>query len=178
MRNNLSNTNIYNEQLLSKTITYLRFPLIILVVLLHTIIIDQNCFGKILIPHGKYPIFDIILHILQRNIGDISVPLFFFISGFLFFYHIENFDIAIYKKKILKRIKSLLIPYLLWNTLFFLYLFIFFIYFPSFIKSFNEYFSKLLLFFIIGFIFFELLDFCTFFSLNFLIYFVLYFYYY
>lgn len=38
---------------------------------------------------------------------------FFFISGYLFF---RNFQISKYKEKIQKRCKTLLVPYLIWNT--------------------------------------------------------------
>lgn len=44
------------------------------------------------------------------------VPLFFIISGFLFFRNIESFNAAIYRNKMKSRIITLLIPYLLWNT--------------------------------------------------------------
>ena len=134
---------MYDDKILSKTITYLRFPMIYLVVLLHTIIVDQNCFGQIVIPQGKLPVFEITLHILQRNIGDIAVPLFFFLSGYLFFLNIKDFNNAFFKKKLKKRMKSLLIPYLLWNTLFFFFLFVCYYISPTFVPSFNYYFSKL-----------------------------------
>lgn len=134
---------MFDDKILSKTITALRFPMIFLVVLLHTIIIDQNCLGKILIPHGKYPVFDISLHILQRNLGDIAVPLFFFISGYLFFLNIKDFNFVVYKNKLKKRNKSLLIPYLLWNTLFFIFLLTCYYISPSIVQSFEKFFSKL-----------------------------------
>lgn len=44
------------------------------------------------------------------------VPLFFLISGFLFFWSIEKFDFAIYRKKLKSRWHTLVIPYLFWNT--------------------------------------------------------------
>ena len=45
------------------------------------------------------------------------VPLFFLISGFLFFRGIKRFDISVYKNKLSRRIGSLLIPYLFWNSM-------------------------------------------------------------
>lgn len=44
------------------------------------------------------------------------MPIYFFISGFVFFYNID-FSKKVYLKKIKNRIKSLLIPYLIWNSL-------------------------------------------------------------
>lgn len=46
------------------------------------------------------------------------VPFFFCISGYLFFANIERFGPQEYKRKLLGRVWSLLIPYLLWNTVF------------------------------------------------------------
>ena len=45
-----------------------------------------------------------------------AVPLFFFISGYLFFLQ-KDFNAVIYKKKIHSRIKTLLVPYFLWNLI-------------------------------------------------------------
>lgn len=51
----------------------------------------------------------------KYSITEIAVPLFFIISGFNFF---NGFSIDIYKRKFKSRIKSLLIPYWIWNVLF------------------------------------------------------------
>ena len=51
----------------------------------------------------------------KYSITEIAVPLFFIISGFNFFNH---FSIADQKSKFTRRIKSLLVPYLVWNTVF------------------------------------------------------------
>lgn len=45
-----------------------------------------------------------------------SVPIYFFISGYLFFLGGE-FSIEKYYKKLRRRIKSLLVPYVVWNTI-------------------------------------------------------------
>lgn len=104
-----------NENLQSKVITLLRFPLSVFVVLIH------SSFSSFMIGGGKtlaveaYPIYYNISYIFSDIIGWIAVPLFFFISGYLFFYGIENFSKEIYWKKIRKRIKSLFVPYIFWN---------------------------------------------------------------
>ena len=59
--------------------------------------------------------------ILSELLPCISVPLFFFISGYLFFLNLEQFTWIEYKKKISRRVKTVLIPYLIWATLFILY---------------------------------------------------------
>ena len=52
---------------------------------------------------------------IKYSITEIAVPLFFLISGFNFF---RNYSHSSYKRKFKSRIKSLLVPYLVWNTIF------------------------------------------------------------
>ena len=54
----------------------------------------------------------------SANIFDVSVSLFFALSGFLFF---QNLSKDNFKKKLLSRIRSLVIPYIIWNILGFIY---------------------------------------------------------
>lgn len=75
----------------------------------------------ILIHHsninGVYQINnEVVSNILKfiGNIGILAMPFFFFTSGFLFFY---NYDKKNGRKKIISRIKSLLIPYIIWNII-------------------------------------------------------------
>ena len=111
--------NTINENI-SHTITFSRFPLIFLIVLLHTIVLGQSYPRGIEIPVGKYVLLDIVQFVSQREIGDLGVPAFFFISGFLFFSG-GNMNVSLWKGKLKKRVYSLFIPYLIWNTLFLLY---------------------------------------------------------
>ena len=54
----------------------------------------------------------------QEGICRLAVPCFFFISGFLFFSKLEGkWDWSIWKDKLAKRAKTLLLPYLLWNII-------------------------------------------------------------
>ena len=48
-------------------------------------------------------------------IASAAVPLFFAISGYMFFWGINSFNKDTYIKKLKKRIQSLLVPYLFWN---------------------------------------------------------------
>jgi len=57
-----------------------------------------------------------IFRITQNIVGNLGVPSFFFISGFLFFKTISTQNLKIsYKEKLKKRAKTLLIPYIIWN---------------------------------------------------------------
>lgn len=49
-----------------------------------------------------------------NNMGSCVVPVFFFISGYFFF---RNFKINAYVSKLKSRVRTLLVPYLLWNIL-------------------------------------------------------------
>ena len=106
-----------NNELLSKTITFLRLPLIVGVVFIHTCLTNASV-GGITLTSGQYPIHDIIRYIISEEFARVAVPLFFFMSGFLFFYSSADFTLATYKNKLSKRIHTLLIPYLVWNVAF------------------------------------------------------------
>ena len=58
----------------------------------------------------------------------ICVPSFFIISGYLFFYRVNKFTLNIYKEKLYRRVKTLVIPYVLWD-IFCACLFLFKVYF-------------------------------------------------
>lgn len=110
-------SSICNDNLLSMTIDFMRFPLMIGVVILHCGYEEYSGFGDIIhIP--DYPLFHII-YFFTRLFGRTAVPLFFFISGFLFFYKISDFTSHVYFIKLKKRIKTLFIPYVIWNIIIF-----------------------------------------------------------
>lgn len=112
---------------ISQTITFSRFPLIFLIVLLHTIVLGQTYPLGIEISVGKFAFLDVVQFVSQREIGDLGVPAFFFISGFLF-YAVGEMNANLWKNKLKKRVYTLLIPYLIWNTLFIVYYLVLFRY--------------------------------------------------
>ena len=91
------------NDILSIAISWMRFPLIFMIVLLH-------CYCAI-DAHG-HPVFFQWVYPFALLLGETGVPAFFFISGFLFFYSSKT-----YFQKIKSRVQSLLIPYLFWNGL-------------------------------------------------------------
>lgn len=109
------------NQVTSQTITAIRFPMIVFVVLLHTFIINRPIGGVIYVPEGKFLGFDIFQQLIQNEICTVAVPMFFFISGFLFFNNMGEFKMRSLLNKLKRRISSLLIPYLLWNIIFLLF---------------------------------------------------------
>lgn len=68
-----------NKKLISKAISFLRLPLMLIVVISH-----------VNIGYHTMPLYETIYDILSVQIGHSAVYLFFFISGYLFFYNIQN----------------------------------------------------------------------------------------
>ena len=104
--------------ILSKTFNYLRFPLIVGVVLIHAysseVHFDDSSSSGIALEN----IFlDKFRYLITSIFAGMSVPIFFLISGYLFFNNIEKFDLKTYKTKVKSRVATLLIPYLIWNCL-------------------------------------------------------------
>lgn len=95
----------------SAIIRIVRFPLIVFIVYLHS----SGDLKHPEIPIIQSGLFDITQTIISRLITHSAVPSFFFISGFLMFYGLNNFTKDLYVKKMKKRITRLLIPYSLWN---------------------------------------------------------------
>lgn len=108
-----------NDDVLSKTITFLRFPLIAAVVFIHTNLTNVRINKVLLVEIGQFPLHDILHHVMTDELARIAVPLFFFISGFLFFYRTE-FSFSMYGAKLKKRFSTLLVPYVFWNVVVFL----------------------------------------------------------
>lgn len=67
----------------------------------------------------QYPVSQYIQYFLGGGICGVANYMFFLISGYLYFQNINCY--TSFKQKIKKRIKSLLIPYLLWNVIFLLW---------------------------------------------------------
>ena len=102
-----------NDELLSKTISYLRFPLIVGVVFRHNKMDEIYIQGEI-VNYSDWPWLTYIMELFSSILPAICVPLFFFISGFLFFYKVD-FDRNVYKRKLKSRYHTLLVRYLIWN---------------------------------------------------------------
>lgn len=102
------------DELQSKTIDWLRFPMIIGVLLIHSYKPPMNNGGMLLgNDHIVYPIFQFFRNLGSEVVGRLSVPMFFLIAGFLFF-QATRFDRLFYWKKLKNRFHSLLVPYLFW----------------------------------------------------------------
>ena len=106
------------NETISKAINLLRFPLACLRVIKHyyTPDISADIFG------GE--VYNFIGVFVTNVFTAVPVPLFMMISGYLYFNKCnlsEGFGREVYINKTRSRIKSLLIPYLIWNLLVFLF---------------------------------------------------------
>lgn len=111
-----------NDELLSKTINCLRFPLIVGIVFLHNHMETVNIQGHI-IKFDTWPWMSLIMKLFSDVLAAVCVPLFFFISGFLFFYR-TRFTHETYMQKIKRRYHTLFVPYVIWNFIGFIILLI------------------------------------------------------
>lgn len=103
----------------SQALDLLRFPLAIIIVAVHAFpnLTDGVTFAGETIRLGNHSIFEGVLNFIYAFMRHQSVPIYFFISGYVFFLGAE-FSKETYVRKLKNRVKTLLIPYLIWNTLF------------------------------------------------------------
>lgn len=98
----------------SDVIKILRFPLIVGVVMIHAYYNDTSIDSKDCLNADYHPIFCNVSFFCSQILCRISVPLFFLFSGYLFFC-CDNLIWKGYIIKIKNRVRSVLIPYILWN---------------------------------------------------------------
>ena len=55
--------------------------------------------------------------IISQTIARLAVPIFFVMSGYLFFRNMHNMTLITYVEKLRKRVHTLIIPYFIWNII-------------------------------------------------------------
>ena len=98
------------NDLRSQSLDLLRFPLAIVVMTIHV------WFPGVADATADVPALNALSGLVAGLLWDQSVPVYFFISGFVFFLNVDM-SAATYRRKLRNRTKSLLIPYIIWNTL-------------------------------------------------------------
>jgi surface polysaccharide O-acyltransferase-like enzyme len=97
----------------SSRIEILRFPLIVAVVFIHNdttaVRVGQASIG---VAHSA-PWVDFVRFFISQGVARVAVPLFFLISGYLFFFGEWSWER--YAHKLKRRLRTLLIPFLVWN---------------------------------------------------------------
>lgn len=103
-----------SSDLRKDSLDLLRFPLAIIVVMVHV-------FGPSAAPNEylywcqDFKVFHALNLFIDAFLRGISVPIYFFISGFVFFLN-TDFNKEVYLRKLHNRVKTLLVPYIVWNT--------------------------------------------------------------
>lgn len=103
------------QEIESRLFTAIRFPLIVLVVFIHvlpfsvapidsTLSLDENIYRGV-------------SEAISHAWGNVAVPCFFLLSGYYFFQRVESWSSQVYYGLLGKRLRTLLVPYLLWNLL-------------------------------------------------------------
>lgn len=101
----------------SECINMLRFPLAILVVFVHGFGPDIDLDKLHASGFTGIAIYDYVRLFFSSVLASCAVPLFFMFSGFLFFNKVGRFDSKEYLLKMHTRIRTLLVPYILWIVL-------------------------------------------------------------
>ena len=72
-------------------------------------------------------LYDMLRRAISLTLAQTAVPMFFFISGYLFFNRLHDWNWSVYLGKLRKRCKTLLVPFVLWNTIAIVALFLAFV---------------------------------------------------
>ena len=104
--------HLINNKMLFRTLDNLKFVLAVAVVFIHCRIptADSLVMDSSSLPCLVEKLFSVVL-------PSVAVPSFYIISGFLFFYSLQNWSTNTYVYKIKRRLNTLIVPYLLWNII-------------------------------------------------------------
>ena len=108
------------EKIQYQVFDWLRFPLIILVIYNHSLGEPINYSAIQLTDLTGQNYYDL-LRLSILILMQIAVPCFFFISGYLFFNKLRVWNTSVYYEKLKKRAKTILLPFLIWNSICIIY---------------------------------------------------------
>lgn len=113
-------TMLKDDSIRRNTLDLLRFPLAIVVLSIHIFSTGGTTIQGVEYKYENFSVFLFLNYVLDAFLRGQSVPIYFFISGYVFFL---NTDLTIdkYKRKLHNRFKSLFIPYILWNLIYLLF---------------------------------------------------------
>ncbi len=100
----------------SERIACLRFPLIIGVVFIHGYAATVDFSGQTQGVAESHWLSGLIRDIISQHLARVAVPLFFLLSGYLFFLGMQ-WSWRQYGNKLATRLRSLVLPFLFWNGL-------------------------------------------------------------
>ena len=106
MRHRISISQFY-------VISQLRFSLIVLVTFAHSYSGVNGDYSLL----ADWNTYEFLKLLISQTLVKVAVPVFYIISGYLFFVNVKEWSGQVYRQKIMRRLRTLLIPYLLWNLL-------------------------------------------------------------
>lgn len=105
--------NSMSERRFSQTVEMMRFPLIVLVVVAHMV---PFATPQVQLTINIDDIYVFLSELFSHNLAKISVRCYFLISGYFFFKFLENWDWGVFQEKLRKKVRTLFIPYVIWNA--------------------------------------------------------------
>lgn len=100
---------------LSEKINLLGFIAIIGVVFIHASTAMPRFQKPDSVILGDINVSSFIQFFVGNGLARFCIPLFFIISGYLFFYAVKNYSFRNYSYKLLKRLKTLVLPFIFWS---------------------------------------------------------------
>ena len=95
-------------------IRQLRFPMIVLVTYAHSY---GHVADDFMLLSSDWNACEFLKLLISQTLVKVAVPVFFIMSGYLFFSNVKEWNLTVYREKMQRRVKTLLIPYLIWNLL-------------------------------------------------------------
>lgn len=95
-------------------IKQLRLPLIVLITFAHSysgVRVGYTLWGD------GWDTYEVLKIVVSQTLVKVAMPTFFVISGYLFFANVTEWNSKTYLGKLRRRVKTLLIPYIVWNFL-------------------------------------------------------------
>ncbi len=96
------------------TIKQLRLPLIVLITFAHSysgVRVGYTLWGD------GWDTYEVLKIVVSQTLCKVAMPTFFVMSGYLFFANVTEWNVKTYLGKLRRRVKTLLIPYIVWNLL-------------------------------------------------------------
>lgn len=113
---------VESDQAVYQTFDLLRFPLILLVIYIHNTGSSVSFGDGAVVTQHELMLKMLAENFISQGVARIAVPLFFLMSGYLFFFR-SDFNAQTYKRKLASRAKTLAIPFLFWNIVWLIFKF-------------------------------------------------------
>lgn len=110
--------------LTSEVIRAIRLPLTLMVVYIHSFgepkVVDTMAMNYLHL--SLFDVYNLIRVAISQAVAHCAVPVFYIISGYLFYQKLHVWNVEIWSKKMKSRMKTIIVPYFSWNTLMIVYL--------------------------------------------------------